>query len=76
MAPTDGPERKPDTDPDDLVERARELERRAKELEEEEADVEQREQTPKEWLEHEPKHYWPPLEDDEDADAEELRGSS
>jgi hypothetical protein len=76
MAPTDRPEREPDTDPDDLVERARELERRAGELEEEEAEVEKRERTPKEWLEHEPEHYWPPLEDDQDDDAEEPRGST
>jgi hypothetical protein len=55
-------------DPDDLVERARELEKRAEELEEEEAEVEELEHGPKEWLEREPKHYWPP-EDDEPDDA-------
>jgi hypothetical protein len=76
MSAKDEPEQKPDADPDDLVERARQLERRAEELEEEEADVEKREQAPKEWLAHEPKHYWPPLEDDQDDEAEEPRGSS
>jgi hypothetical protein len=52
---------------DDLVERARELEKRAEELEDEEAEVERLEQGPKEWLEHEPKHYWPPEEPDDVA---------
>lgn len=57
-----------DSDPDDLVENARELEERAHELEAEEAELEEREQAPRKWLEHEPKHYWPPLENDEDDD--------
>jgi hypothetical protein len=60
-----GPKREPD--PDDLVERARKLEERARELEAEEAEVEELERGPREWLEHEPEHYWPPREDEQKA---------
>jgi hypothetical protein len=67
MNAKDEPQRKPDAD--DLVERAKELERRAEELAKEEAELEEHERGPKEWLRHEPEHYWPPLEDDEDDEA-------
>lgn len=68
MGAKDESERKPDAGTDDLVERARQLEKRAEELAEEEAEVEELEQGAKKWLEHEPKHYWPPLEDDDQGD--------
>lgn len=63
-----GPKQEPDRD--DLVESARQLEERAREIEKEEAELEDVEQGPRKWLEHEPEHYWPPLEDDEDGSAD------
>jgi hypothetical protein len=68
MNAPDEPRSERDGQQDDLVERARELAKRAEQLEEEEVEVEELEQGPKQWLEREPKHYWPP-EGDEPDDA-------